>query len=61
MLSRVTGFAVLAGDKVEIKEGVVLVNGVSFGPVPAGVIVKYTMNAEGRRLLVGTEWRSALK
>jgi hypothetical protein len=60
-LSGTTGVAELAGDKVELKEGTVFVNGVSFGAVPSGAVVKYAKSAEGRSLFVGTERRSAQK
>ena len=60
-LSGTTAVAELAGDKVELKEGTVFVNGVSFGAVPSGVVVKYAKDAEGRSLFVGTERRSAQK
>lgn len=60
-LSGLSGVAELAGDKIELKDGSVFVNGVSFGPVPAGALVKYTMNTEGRALFVGAERRSAQK
>jgi hypothetical protein len=58
-LSGTSGVAELAGDKIELKDGTAYVNGVSFGPVPAGSVVKYTLSAEGRSLFVGTERRSA--
>lgn len=58
-LSGASGIAELAGDKVEIKDGVVFVNGVSFGPVPNGAIVKYTKTTEESLLFVGTERRTA--
>lgn len=61
LLSGATGLAELAGDKVEIKEGTVFVNGASFGPVPDGATVKYQVNAQGRTLFVGAERRSAQK
>ncbi|NVO07030.1 MAG: hypothetical protein HXX19_14415 [Rhodoferax sp.] len=60
-LSGTNGVAELAGDKVELKEGAVFVNGVSFGAVPSGAIVKYTKNTDGRTLFVGTERRSVQK
>lgn len=60
-LSGTTGVAEFAGDKVELREGAVFVNGVSFGAVPSGAVVKYTKNAEGRTLFVGTEQRSPQK
>lgn len=60
-LSGSSGVAELAGDKIELKDGNVFVNGVSFGPVPAGAQVKYTMKTEGRVLFVGAERRSAQK
>ncbi len=61
LLSGATGLAELAGDKVEIKEGSVFVNGASFGPVPDGAAVKYQVNAQGRTLFVGAERRSVQK
>jgi hypothetical protein len=60
-LSGKTGIAELAGDKIELKDGTVFVNGISFGPVPAGAEVRYAINAEGRSLFVGGERRNALK
>jgi hypothetical protein len=61
-MSGTSGHAELAGDKIEVKEGVVFVNGTSYGSVPPGAEVKYAMNAEGiRALFVGGERRNAAK
>ncbi|MBL0729607.1 hypothetical protein [Piscinibacter sp. HJYY11] len=53
------GVAYLAADKVELKRGAAYVNGVSFGPVAPGAVVKYTKDASGNFLLVDGELRSA--
>lgn len=55
------GVAQVAGDKVELKDSVVYVNGVSYGPVPQGAEVRYVVTEKGRTLLVGGEIRSAAK
>jgi hypothetical protein len=60
-LSGTSGMAELAGDKIQVKDGTVFVNGASFGSVPAGAEVKYTMTAEGRALYVGGQRRNALQ
>ena len=58
-LSGSSGTAQLAGDQVAIKDSTVFINGISYGPVAAGVVVKYTVSAEGRTLRVGGERRTA--
>jgi hypothetical protein len=60
-LSGTSGYGIVAGDKVEIKDGSVFVNGTSYGAVPAGAAVKYAVNSEGRALFVGSERRNASK
>jgi hypothetical protein len=54
------GVALLAGDKVELKESTVFVNDVSYGPVPADAIVQYSVNSNGKVLRVAGERRSKL-
>lgn len=55
-----TGSAELAGDKIRLTDGIVFINEISFGPVPAGVQVKYAINSQGRFLFVNGERRDAL-
>lgn len=55
------GVAQVAGDKIELKDGLVFVNGVSFGAVPQGAEVKYVVTENGRTLFVGGEVRSGPK
>ncbi len=59
MLSGDTGSAEVAGDKIELKNRTVFVNGKSFGPVAAEAIVKYTVSTDGRVLTVGDVRRDA--
>jgi hypothetical protein len=46
------GVANILGDKVEAKNGIVFVNGVSFGPAPAGSEITYLVTKTARSLFV---------
>ncbi|MBL6987139.1 MAG: hypothetical protein ISR72_08915 [Methylobacter sp.] len=60
-LSGTNGLAEVAGDKIEIKRNTVFVNGVSFGSVPAGAEVKYSVSSKGRILFVAGKRRNVSK
>lgn len=57
-LSGTNGYANVAGDTIEIKQDTVFVNGVSYGSVPAGAEVRYSVSSEGRSLFVAGERRN---
>lgn len=54
-----SGIANIEGDKVELKDVSVYVNGVSFGKVPRGSVIRYVIGAQGRTLYVSGKARSA--
>lgn len=60
-LSGETGHAEVAGDKIELKNGAVFVNGASFGSVPQGATVKYIVTSTNRELYVAGELRESFK
>lgn len=43
---------IINGDRVEIKDGKLTLNGVSYGTVSKQSVVKYTVNGKVKKLLV---------
>lgn len=52
-----SGTISVLGNVVEVKDGVVTVNGASFGPVPTDATVHYIVSGANRSLFVNGELR----